>query len=57
MAHAQADLLERARQYGKARAKREEAMAQLQKLVDLETNQSAHTVNIIPKIYDSYEPE
>lgn len=52
IAHAQADMLERARQYSKANDKRNEAMAQVKKAVDLENNQSAKRVVITPQVFD-----
>lgn len=51
IAHAQADMLERARQYAKASEKRQEANAQVAKAIDLETNQSARVVVICPASY------
>lgn len=51
IAHAQADMLERARQYAKAAEKRQEANAQVAKAIDLETNQSARVVVICPASY------
>ena len=51
IAHAQADMLERARQYAKSAEKRREAVAQVAKAIDLETNQSARVVVICPASY------
>jgi len=51
IAHAQADMLEKARQYAKSAEKRREAVAQVAKAIDLETNQSARVVVICPASY------
>ncbi len=51
IAHAQADMLERARQYAKAESKRKEASAQVQKAIDLENNQSAKISLLTPASY------
>jgi hypothetical protein len=56
MTLATADLLERFRQYGKAQEKKREAMLELEKLRDLEKNQSAHITRIVPVVEpDAYE--
>jgi hypothetical protein len=52
IAHAQADMLERARQYGKAALIRQEAIVQTQKLVTQELNSQARVCLIRPVIFD-----
>lgn len=51
IAHAQADMLERDRQYAKAELKRKEANAQVKVAIDLERNQSASSFLITPASY------
>lgn len=46
---AQADMLERERQYGKAQAKKAEAVALIDQLKRIETVQQAHNVRFIPE--------
>lgn len=53
IAYAQADMLEKARQYAKAEKKRQEGYQEIQKLKELHTNQSANIVRIIPACYPS----
>jgi hypothetical protein len=48
IAFAQADMLERDEQYGKAQAKLQEALVLLQQLKAVETVQQAHNVSITP---------
>lgn len=48
LAYAQADMLERQRQYNKSAVKMKEAAQQLQIMVDIERNQSANMTRIIP---------
>lgn len=48
LCHAQADMLERQRQYGKAAAKRAEGEAMLLRMVDLQRAQTADGMQIIP---------
>lgn len=53
IAHCVADLLERFRQYGKASSKRLEAIAQFDKMNDLEVNQQASSIRITPASYEA----
>jgi hypothetical protein len=54
---AQADMLERFRQYAKAEIKKQEARVELDKMRDLEKNQSAHITRIIPVVESAWETE
>lgn len=49
MSFAQADMLERERQYGKAQAKKQEAIALLEQYKRIEVQQQAHNMRLIPQ--------
>lgn len=52
IAYAMSDMLERSRQYAKAQAKAGEGQAHILAMRDLETNQGADCIRIIPEAYD-----
>ncbi len=56
LAYAEADMLERARQYGKAQAKFAEASAQVQLMLDIEKGQQQSQSIIIPSDDGYYSP-
>lgn len=56
LAYVEGDMLERARQYGKAQAKYAEGAAHVQTMRDIERNQMAGSQRIIPSPDQSYDP-
>jgi len=55
LAFAEGDMLERARQYGKAQTKFTEAASHIGIMRDMETGQKQNIGRIIPYVYDNYE--
>jgi hypothetical protein len=55
LSYAEGDMLERARQYGKAQVKFSEAASHVQIMNDMEKSQEQNMSRIIPYTYDGYE--